>query len=283
MGQTVVLSDNLYNVRIYPLHVVSAEEEPAGFEAFRVASGRRSGLSYATATTANSDWWVRVVCDRLRSANVLVLDRGHNLATEAIKLQWSPDNVAWSDVVNVTALPSAPGGTLDATYGTAGVWGVVTEEGAWVVRFPTTASVYWRFFSTAMGANLKPVVPGLWLGLALQTQALTRPVARNAHQLIGESQESDLGWQGFAKRTPRREGTLPLRFLTLGEAELARLHLEGQYGRGRPTWIIPDDANATDAFCAVCPAGGIGIVQSREWFYGNIDLPYSEHEPAEVA
>ena len=283
MGQTVFLADNLLNGRIYPLHSITAEEEPAGFEAWRVASGRREGTSYATASTANSDWWLKVVCDRLRAANVLVLDRGHNLDGKAVKLQWSPDNTVWLDIINLTALPSAPGGTLDAIYGTAGVWGAVTDEGAWIVRFPVTAAVYWRLLIPAMGAGLTPQIPGLWLGRAYETTALTRPIAEGGHQLVGEMAESAAGWLGFDRRTPRREGTFELELPDVFEYELLRLHLEGLYGHGRPMWIVWDDEQADDALLAILPPGRIGARREPRWFYHKCTVPYIEHEPLEAA
>ena len=277
MADWVCLAENFFNVRSFPLHVVSAEEEPAGFEAFRVASARRSGLSYATATTANSDWWVKVVADRVRAADMIVLDRGHNLAGKTVRVEVSQDNFAtWETIFNA-ALPTAPAvGSLD------GALGVMTEEGAWVLRFPKRIGTSWRVFIPAMGAGLKPIQTGVWLGPSFGTTALTRPLARNRHTLVGEMAESALGWQAFAKRTPRREGVFSLRFPTLAEGELARLHLEGHYGRGRPTWIVPNSDDATDAFLSVLPVTDFGIVRQLQWYYGEVAVPYQEFEPLEV-
>src|SRR5574342_1254301 len=91
MGRPAILADDLVNTRLYPNHVLDAEEEPAGFEAFRCQNGRRSELDYAAAATANSDWWLRSVFDRVRAFDYMAIDWNTNLLGRAIKLQCTFD------------------------------------------------------------------------------------------------------------------------------------------------------------------------------------------------
>src|SRR5574342_985447 len=91
MGRPVLLADDLFNTRLYTGHVVTANEEPAGYEAYRAQDGRRSELDYAAAATANSDWWLRSVCDRVRAFDYMAIDWNTNLLGRAIKLQCTFD------------------------------------------------------------------------------------------------------------------------------------------------------------------------------------------------
>lgn len=286
MGRTVLFVENFYSQPQFPggIHLVDADEEPAGHEARRVATGRRSPINnYATATTANDAWWVRVQCNRIRAANMVALDRGHNLAGKAVQLQGSDDGVNWTTVVDVSALPDVAGpGTLDAPLvPTLGVWGVRTEEGAWLCRFPDKAFSAWRLNVSAMGASLKPQIVGLYLGQALEVD-LNRPVAYNRHELVGETRESDLGWQAMGRQVPRRSGVLHLRPPNAFTYPQVRYNIEGHYGRRRPMWIVPDTEQPEFSFLAVLPDPRvIGFERGASWLFEAGDIPYVEHEPLE--
>lgn len=276
----VVFGENLFSITQFPKHVITAEEEPAGFEAYRVADGRRSALDYATATTADSDWWVKVVCDRVRPADMVALDRGHNLAGKAVALQCSDDDAVWTDVVIVSALQAMPGGTLDAPLvPSSGVWGCRTEEGAWLCRFPYRAAKYWRLLVTAMGAGLKPQIVGLQVGLSYSPDNLPRPASPDGDELVVEETLTAALWAGTGPPGYRRGGSIRVQLTDYFEYELARYQLQGVFGRRRPTWLIHDEGQADRAAQAVRPPGQLGLGAEQGWAYPSGAVAWVEHEP----
>lgn len=282
MGLPVVLVENFASIRQFSGHTLIGNEEPAGTEAFRAADGRRTPSDYWAPATLNAAATLTITCDRIRTANVVALDRGHNLIGEAFTLQCSDDNANWSPVVDVTELPTVPGGSLDApAVSVAGVWGVRTEEGAWLCRFPTRAARYWRLSIPAMGAGLRPQLVGWWLGLAYAPLDLTRPHSPNQSELLVEELTSERGWQGRGAAAIRRLGVLRLKLTNGFEYDLARYHLEGHFGRQRPMWIVHDDSQAERAVLAIRPTGQLGFELPTSWFYPTAEVGWVEYQPKE--
>jgi hypothetical protein len=275
MGSPAVLVDNFYSLRQYNAHTLSASENSAN--AVFVGASRRSVYDAYTSATTNLDAWLRALCDRIRIANMVVLDRGQNVSGLTAKVQLSSDAFVTNIETAFTGvLPSVTGaGSLDDDFG------VLTPEGSWLKRFNPRGSLDWRVFIPAMGASLKPIVTGLWLGQAWAPGDPWRPHAPQVTELVVEETESDLGWIGRGKSTPRKTGVLHFKFTTLFDAELAAQHLE-HIAKGRAFWIVSDDARADQAFLAVIPKTSIGMVLEQNYFYPALDIPYIEYDPQEV-
>jgi len=275
MGSPFFFVENVFSIAQFPLHLVTGNEEPAGNEAFRVADGRRSALDAWTSITLNAAAYLQTVCDRPRAANMVALDRGHNLGGKEVQLQCSDDGFTTVQTVADIVIPaaSAPGSPDDA-------FGVVTEEGAWLYRFPARASYAWRLNVPAMGAGLKPKIVGLWLGLGYAPDYFQLPAGPGQGQLLGAESTSDAGWVGRGVVVYRRESTIALQLPSLFDYDdLARYHLEGHYaGAGRPMWVCFDDAQADRTFLAIAPLGKHGFARQPRWFYPAVELPYEEHE-----
>lgn len=278
MDRPVLFGENWFSQAQFPLHTITADEEPAGKEAFRCADGRRSSLDYATATTANDPWWLKAACDRTRAANMVALDRGHNLAGKQIKLEFSDDDFGTIQTAVDVVLPSVTAtGSLDDALG------VRTEEGAWLMRFPTRAAKACRLFVPAMGVGLKPQIVGLWAGLSYSPAHLYRPSAPDTDFLIVEETILSTGWVGRGKPGYRRQGTISLRMQDWFEYELARYHLQFVFGRSRPTWIIHDEDQADRAVLADRPGNTeLGLVRERgsNWSYPQGQIAWVEREAA---
>lgn len=278
MGKPRFLSDNLFSTRQFPDHTVTASEEASGQQAERVATGRRGLLDYWTPTSTNTAAWVEVACDRLRAADMLALDRNHNLAGETVRLQVSADDfTTYREVFSLT-LPSyaGDGSTLDSTYGAR------TEEGAWLIRFEPEAGTYWRLYVDAMGTGLKPEVGGLWLGLSWQPgEYPERPHSDSTAELVYEERRSDAAWVGTNQPAHPRTGDMGVLLTDAWEYDRARLTVEEHYHkRRRPMWIVPDDEQAERAFLAVPPRGAFGFrLESSGWAWRQARVPYVEHEP----
>ncbi len=250
----IFLVENFYSKLQFPDHTISAEEEATDNEAFRVANGRRSARDKWAPTTLNSASYVDAACDRIRAADCIALDRGHNLAGYDIELRGSNQAAftTYESVLDLT-LPTytAPGDIDDAL-------GVRTEEGAWIKRFDMRAYKYWRLYVDAMGAGLKPNVVGLWLGLSFSPQYLDMPWNEDGADLVVKQAASESGWLGRGVANKVRSGTITLALSSFQEYDTkARYHLQGLYGEGFPMWIVFDEAQADRAVLAELPAGGL--------------------------
>lgn len=276
MPTSLISGGNLLNaVTAYPLHTLIADEEAAGHEASRIATGRRSPYTnYYTAITANQQRTLTLTCDRVRSASFFVLDRGHNLGGKQVVLECSDDNFATTQTAFDIVLPSVTTPqSLDDAFGCR------TEEGAWVKRFPLRAALYWRLRIPAMGANLRPVIVGAHLSLPF-TFDPWRPWGPDQDELGGDMSESDAGWQGTSQVWTRNVDTLRIQLLTLYDYELARQTFGQHFAKRRPTWYVPDDSQAQNAKCIIRPMGVGGFVRAEQWFSERADIPYQEFEAA---
>jgi len=273
MGLPCLLVDSFFNSRIYGGHTLSAAENST--DAPLVGSARRSTYDAYQSTTPNLDASLKSRNGVTRFADMVVVERGHNQGGLPVKVQCCDDDFAGvpQDAFN-SITPSTPGaGSLDDALG------VRNREGAWLKRFSGRAAADWRYFVTAMGAGVRCVVPGLWIGQCWRPGYVDRPLASGATRLIVERTESDQGWTGMGKATRRRQGVLHFSFPTLFDAEQALWHLE-QYASGRRMWVVADDERADDAFLALLPDELIGMNLEPSYFYPKLDIPYCECDPA---
>lgn len=271
------LVDNLFDgVVQYPSHTIVAEEEPSGFEAYRFAAGRRD--QYASATTANSDWWIKAIFDRTRAFDCCAL-WVHNLAGEGLRIQCSDDDFATTQTIFDATLPTTPGaGDVDDALG------VLCENGMWLKRFPVRMASAVRLYSVAMGAGLKPQVAGM-LGLSFSLGQYDKPFAPSDTELVVREETNESGWTGRGPRRLRRHGSIIVKTRSAFEYDQLRYHLEGRYAAGAPMLIVHDDSQAERAVMAQRPA------QGRFGFHGVADWPdelrtgefaWQEMDPAEV-
>src|SRR5262245_58127444 len=267
-----LLVDNFFNLRVYPSHALTSNENSDN--TYFVGAARRTAFDAWTSTTPNLDAWNKARADQQRAADMVIIDRGHNLAGKTVKVQASDDDFTSTEDVFNAALPvSAGAGALTDTYG------VLTPEGAWIKRFDVRWAHDWRAFYNAMGTGLKPLIPGLWLGLSWSPGFPYRPHSPDGSQLIVEEFESDQGWLGRGKPTKRRQGMLRFKFDTLMAAEAADWHIQ-QIASGRPFWVIADEQRADLACLAALPRSQFGAVLEPGWYYPALEIPFLELDPA---
>ncbi len=170
MADPVFLIENYFSSSQFSTHVVSAIQEAAGKQAFRVGDGRRIQLDHWSSTSLNVEAWIKVDCVSTKSATGIALDRGHNLAGKSVVLERSANDSGWTNVFTATIpATAATDGDIDDANG------ITTDEGAWLKRFASVSDRYWRLRIPAMGADLKPEVVGLWVGNTWEPGALTLP------------------------------------------------------------------------------------------------------------
>lgn len=277
MNEPVVFVENLFNTIAFPGNVLTADEEAAGFEAWNVSTARRSPFMSWRPTTANAQHYLEVTCDRIRAVNMLAIDRNSNLRGMNVTLQGSDDNFATGHVCWQGTIPTTitSPGDLDSLNG------VLTEEGAFLVRFPTAVHWAWRFIIPAMGAGITQVVGGAWLGMGLQLDFLGRPHGEMLGEVMSDVvQMSATGWEGSTTPVNRRTGDLVIQLTDDASYELCRLHIEGHFlARKRAMWIIPNRHQAERALLAIKQPGVQGFRIESGWGYKQAVIGFKEHEP----
>jgi hypothetical protein len=274
MGRPVFLVENLFSTTMFPNHTISAEEEASGHPVEYLANGRRWPGNYWTSTTANDPTHATSTFDRVRGFDMIVLDRGHNLAGLDFELRGSSDGFTTYETILDITLPavSAPG-DLDSALG------VMTEEGAWVKRFDLRAYNAVRAHIPAMGAGLTPWIVGLHVGKSYSPLSLLAPWDEDGDDIFASESVSTAGWLGRGKVTNRRSGVLNFDLPTITEYELVRYHLQSLYGSGRPMWIVMDEEQAERALLAVRPQGHQGFAFVPGSRSRGAQVAHVEYEP----
>lgn len=270
------LIDNLWDTSIYRDHALDAQEEAAGKEVERLADGRRAARDNWQPTTANAERWAETITDRVRAADMLVIDREHNLSGATVSLRVSQDDF----VTYTTAFSGVvPSGTF-ANSSLDGMPVVRTWEGALLFKFPMVAGTYWRLYVGAMGAGIVPRISGLWCGLSWSPS--------KGPLLAGYDDESgDLSvpqvmtpalWSGSGRIARRRSPTLSHLIADEAEWMSLRYHID-LYNRGWPMWVVPSEDEAEKAILARSDGGSYGVGFSGNRLGRDLTLSVPEYQP----
>jgi hypothetical protein len=274
------LIENLLSTIAFPGHSLVGDSEPAGFEGWRVADGRRDPADYWGPSGANAQHTLTLSCDRPRAADTFVLDRGHNLAGYEVVCECSDDNFGTTQTVFDTVLPTAssPTALSDAQ-------GCRTEEGAWIRNFPDRAATYWRLRIPAMGVGLSPIVVGAWLGLSWTLGGnpwLKTPWGEDTDEIRPVETTSEWGWRGRGPTNPVRTTTAAFNLATDGDYDAAR-YVRGHLAVNRPMWVCFDQAQGDRTWLALRQVGAEGIEFRPGWFPRQGQFALVEHEPLRVS
>lgn len=273
------LAENFFNIDQFSGHTLTAEEETTGNEAWRVGTARRVGgtiLNYWTPTTANSTSWVECKCDRARAADMLVIDRGHNLDGVVVNLEVSDDNFTTTTEVLSVTLPS----NVFSNSRLSDTAGVKTTEDAWVISFDFHVALYWRIFVAAMGAGLKPQIPAAYLGTSFSpTNRPPRPWDDEPTELSYDSIVSDVLWTASSRTAKRRKAGVSMKMASDLEMDQARYHFRSVYQRGDLMWYVPDTDNAERAWLTKSPQGTDAQVYPTNFGRRIVSVGMVEHNP----
>lgn len=279
MGKPRFLCENLFNLMQFESHTIASNSETAGYEDWRVGTSRRSDLNRWTPAVTNTQSYVRVTCDRLRAANMIVVDRNSNLAGERVRLRVSDGKFTDYTEVFSVRIPTVShyGAAVDEAPG------ALTEEGAWVYKFDTHIGNTWAFYVDAMGAGEKPYIGGLYLGLSFQpTRGPGLPWDDEARELAMEEIVSPSLWVASNRPAQRKAVTLQLRMDSTEEYDQARYHFHSLAWKGQKFWYVPDDAQAERAWLAYAPPGIHSAPFDGSWPYRTLGLTMYEHEPKPI-
>jgi hypothetical protein len=249
-NKPLLLSDNAFDATmLHPTYSVDnmGADDAVDHEAWRVGSNLRD-LVWWTPVAQNAERSLRVDTQvETTPANILVLDREHNLRGKAVFLEGA--NVAdFSSIAGtpiVATVPSTAGGL--ASDGN----GCLTPEGVWWKTFTQLTARYWRIRIPAMGAGQAPIVTGLYLGKSYRLpEYLDAPAAYDYRRRLSYKRNELSEGAVRGKSRPRRFDELDLHFSLEGtdyaafETEVTRL-----LDYDHPWWVCIDDSDA--AGCAL--------------------------------
>jgi hypothetical protein len=207
---------------------------------------------------------------------VLIIDRQHNLAGETVKLEISDDNYTTKTEIFSVTIPS----DVFANSRLGDTPGVKTTEGAWVISYDYHVALYWRVFISAMGAGLKPQIPGLHLGLSFSpTNQPPRPWDDEPRKLVYDSIVSDSLWTSSSRKAKRRETSVRMFMSSDAEADQARYHFRSLYQRGDLMWYVPDTDRAERAWLSEAPPGVDAASFPTNYQFRVLDVGMVEHNP----
>lgn len=278
------LSQNIFNDIMFPANVISATSAEAGSEAFRVGTGRRlSSRNKWTTATFNTEESIKARTGQATFCDMIVLDRGHNLAGKNIILERSDnDFTATTSVFDITLPTTTPtGGDISASPG------VRTEEAAWCFVFTGATAEDWRLRIPGMGANLRPEIVGLYLGRSYETtHYLELPFEDENGESFFDEVMSDTAWSAATRAANRRTGTIDLKLGS--EAEYitngAREHIRDNFMRDRrPMWFIPNQEQAERAVLCMHGGGQYGFTRQDGWAHRQSQFKWFEHQPLQEA
>lgn len=276
---------NFFNALAYTENVVSANEEPAANPASRVGRGSRNPSNFWTPTTANAAAWIQVRnldggSGTDRFANMIVIDRVHNLGGETITLYKSNTGAFGGEEVSVFAATIPTVADTDADLAAAN--GVLTAEGAWLKSFAATSEEYWRLSIPAMGAGLKPEIGGLYLGSSWSfAQHEDLPFQDETYEATWPERTLASLWIGAGEPRSRRILEMTLRLQSAAEYLEYRDQILDHYRKRRPMWVLHDPTNnAERAALFVLPSGQrVGFSETRDWHLRGGQIIGIEHEP----
>lgn len=276
MGKVLLCAENLLNATYFPGGTaLAANEEPAGFEAVKIARGSRSLLNKWTMSTAATEGRVTRVFDQVRSFDFLYL-YNHNLGGKTLKLWVTSDATdftgTYEEIFNITVPNATASLPADNTNG------VKTEDGAFLIRFPLRVGKAVRFVIPSLGAGLKPEIGYGLLGLSWSAEFPSDPHHDSDTELITELEQTDAGWRGAGRVAAPRQGSLTLELSSFWAYDLARYHLEGHFALRRPMVLIQDDEQADRAVLAVRPPGRAGFRFTPDWPYRSGVVEWEELE-----
>lgn len=271
-----LLAENFFNVRQFPLHTIDARNETENYEVYRIANARRHSNNYYTGTTDNEQAYVRATCDRVRVADMLVIDRNSNLNGATVRVRASNHILTHTTTANRYEEVSftVPSTTYAGNY-LSSKHPVRTDEGAVLFRFPAMAGMFWSVFVDAMGANTRQQIGGLWLGKSWSPQITTMPWDDEPRWL--QVSEFRKGSPSQYSRTGRETR---LRCMLRDETEWmsARWYIHNLFFKGHSMWYVPELENAERSWLAYAPSGTYGApIAGRRG--RDLDLTMVEYQP----
>ena len=258
MGQPLFLAENFYSVAQFPSHTIAANQTTApGQEAFRVGTARRSILNGCRNEDPSLQLILDVAGSRLRSADVLVIDRNADVSGRTIFLEAMASNDGDFHTIFSAPVPSEV--VLGSSLNDSAHW-IRTNEGAFILKFPEEANFTWRV-AVSVVSNDSGRLGGIYLGKSFS------PTHGGRMPFDDEETWADFGTvrRGVPDNDIRYGRTGTFGIMMSGEAEWneARRQFRELFGKGHPMWIVPDSDMAERTWLGYNAPGSMGAAFSE--------------------
>lgn len=224
------LADNLFEDQaLYPAHIVTFSSEAGTDHGWHAFDGLRDVTVWRSFNRDASEF-AKVECNVPRPADMVVLDRNHNVFGRAIRVRSSENGSTWTN----------------RFAGTVGTGGTTTKEGAWWASFDEVSAPFWQVIFFATGSAITTILTGLTLGKSLRFRNyLSRPVAPDRRRRFFDEVRTPGGV--FARADFARHRILDDRVILHDEQEyidgVAKWVIQAEDGNV-PFWWVLDDTNA---------------------------------------
>lgn len=243
-NKPILLSDNFFdNVILHPTFAVAnfGGDDTVGREAFRVADNLRDLTSW-TPSTQNAARTIYVDCLAAVTPNIIILDRGHNLAGRTFTQVGATDATFAAQTTAFSAtIPSTPGGLASDANG------CLTPDGVWWKTFSGVADRVQSLQFPAYGAGIAPIVTGIYLGVAYRfPEYLNAPAAYDYGTQIKYLRNEVSRGGVRSKSRPLNFDKLPIN-IHLDSADYTGFDTEARrlFRYNQPWWFCLDDSDAT--------------------------------------
>lgn len=242
----LLLADNLAeNVILHPTFTLvnTSYDTAAGMDVSHVADNLRDLTSW-TPSTSNASRTLLIDTQTSAAANMIILDRGHNLAGATVTLAtytYTGGNYVQSQTLAMT-IPSVVGGLpTDAN-------GCLTPDGVWWKTFTSLAAQRaWGLILPALGAGVAPVITGWYLGQSYRFPAYLNTPFADDYRTDVKNTNARLS-RGGVRVLPRRVNFRKVRLsvdLESTDYPAFDAQVRPLLRYGQPWWVCLDDSDAT--------------------------------------
>ena len=272
MGQPLFLAENFFNVAQFPAHVVtSIQPEAVGQEVFRIGVARRSVLNRFRNADSSLTMAAKVVTDRVREADVLIMDRNSDIIGRNFFLEVGTGGAF--TIVHTETIPS------DVVLGSSlndPAHIIRTSEGAFILKFPAASGTEWQITVQTLASD-SGSFGGCYLGKSFT------PSHGGRMPFDDEDTWLDFGVvrRGVPDNDVRHGRTGSFGMMMDGEAEWneARRTFRELFGKGHPLWIAPDSDMAERMWFGYNAPGSMGAAFSERPQGRTVVITADEYDP----
>lgn len=243
----LILASNAFeNTILNPTYVVSnmSADDTAGREVFRVADNLRDMTSWTPQAT-NASRTLLVDTQSVVAANMIVLDRGHNLNGVTVTVAaYAYSGGSYIQAAAITpTIPTSPGGLPTDPNG------CLTADGVWWKTFSIASNRAWGLTIPALGSGIAPVVTGLYLGQSYRFPAYLNTPFADDYRTDVKALTTKLS-RGGVRVLSRRLNFRKVRLnvdLESTDYPASDAQVRPLLRYGQPWWLCLDDSDATNA------------------------------------
>ena len=268
------LAENFYSAAQFPGHVLEGGGAAVGQEVFRIGTARRSVLNGFRKADPATSIVIDLTCDRIRTADTLVLDRNSDMVGRLLTLDvFSSGDPAVQQRIFSLNVPSEVvlGSSLNDPQHL-----IRTSEGAWIIKFPEVAGHVWRLLVDPFEGD-SGRLGGVWLGKSFSPALGTR--------MPFDDEETWLDFGSVRRGVPDndvrfgRTGEFGMMLNSESEWNAARRTFRELFGKGSPMWIAPDSDKAERMWLGYNAPGSMAASFSERPQARSVVISADEYDP----